>query len=166
MAQRDTTAHPALTDNERQELWRLMLIGQRKLWEHFSTRIKQQHGLTGPQFEALIVLHPVAPHGLTMSRLSKSLLYSSGSASHLVDRLEQLGYVRRQANTHDGRKVEVVLTPRGTELISGARDTHFGDLDRVFAPLVSDTELPTLLAFAKRMVASHPDTDADTTPKP
>ena len=145
-----------LASHDTQELWRLLLIGQRRLWEYFSARIKDEHGLSGAQFEALIVLQNVAPRGLTMSRLSRHLLYSSGSASHLVDRLVQLGYVQRSRTEADGRAVEVSLTPVGAELISSARAMHFADLERVFGPLVGEDELPGLIAFAKRMAAARP----------
>jgi DNA-binding MarR family transcriptional regulator len=89
---------------------------------------------------------------MTMSRLSHSLLYSSGSATNLVARLEQLGYVTRTPDDTDHRVVEVRLTPTGVRLIEEARQLHFADLERIFAPLVSEEELPQLVALARRML--------------
>jgi DNA-binding MarR family transcriptional regulator len=143
-----------LTATDEQEAWRLLLVGQSRLREYFSARIKAQHGLSSAQFEALLVLLSAPDQRLTMSRLSRSLLYSSGSTTNLVARLEQLGYVIRRQSAADQRVVEVELTSAGTEVIQGARDMHFADLERVFTPLVSPDEVPQLVAFAKRMLSA------------
>lgn len=145
------TERRRLTETDEQELWRVLLIGQRRLGEYFSMRIKQEYGLTSPQFEALLILHAAAPSGLTMSRLSRGLLYSSGSASNLVSRLEELGHVERNTPQGDARSIEVTLTESGAELIEAARGMHFADLDRVFAPLVGEQDRPVLESFFARM---------------
>jgi DNA-binding MarR family transcriptional regulator len=146
-----------LTATDGQEAWRLLLIGQSRLREYFAARIRKQFRLSPAQFEALMVLLSSPNQQMTMSHLSHSLLYSSGSATNLVARLEQLGYVARTPGDTDHRVVEVGLTTKGAELIQAARKVHFADLDRVFSPLVSAEELPHLVSLAKRMMAAPLD---------
>jgi DNA-binding MarR family transcriptional regulator len=146
-----------LTATDEQEAWRLLLIGQSRLREYFSARIKKQFGLSSAQFEALMVLLNAPNQRMTMSHLSRSLLYSSGSATNLVARLEELGYVERNPGPTDHRVVEVELTPAGTRLIRAARELHFADLERVFAPLVAAEELPHVVSLAKRMMTAPLD---------
>ena len=48
----------------------------------------------------------------TPGQLAAALGLTSGSVTTMVDRLERMGYVRRQADPRDRRKVNVVPTPK------------------------------------------------------
>ena len=141
----------------RHELWRLLMAGEWMLTDRSTGRITRDFTLTPAQFEALVVLRD-APHGeLAMARLSGHLLYSSGSAAHLVDQLVARGLVARGSTGGDARRVDVALTAPGRDLIERALEAHRADLDDVFAPLVADDELAALTAFARRLVRAAQD---------
>lgn len=146
----------AFTPNDRQELWRLLLLGQGRLRQKFAAQLKADFDLTSAQFEALVVLQESDGHTLTMSGLAHRVLYSSGSTTNLVKRLEERSLVRRHGAAGDGRSVSVTLTETGADLITRARSQHSEDLQEAFEPLVPDEELETLLTFARRLAQRRP----------
>ena len=136
----------------RLEIWRGLLFGQRAMLLRLSADTKERHGLTTAQYEALLTLLDAPGHTLSASDLADALLYSSGSASNLVKRMESLGWVRRREGA-DRRVVLVELTPEGRRLIEAATRDHVAALEKSFAPLVEEDEVEGLLRFARRLAA-------------
>ncbi|MEU2200633.1 MarR family transcriptional regulator [Isoptericola sp. NPDC019482] len=137
----------------RQEIWRGLLLGQRSMLTSMAAELKREFGLTLPAFEALLSLWEAPGGTMQTTRLARSLLYSSGSASHLISRLVDAGLVRRETSAEDARVIEVSLTARGTTLIEGAVEAHLASIARTFEPLVDDADVAALLGFARRMAA-------------
>jgi len=75
-------------------------------------------GLTYPQYLVLLILweHPAQ----TVGEIAASLHLASHAVSPIVNRLEELGMVRRSKDATDGRLVKVELTPAGAELEGSA----------------------------------------------
>jgi DNA-binding MarR family transcriptional regulator len=71
------------------------------------------------------------PYELTPTALSRSLLISSGAMTNRLDRLEARGLIARIPDREDGRKVQVKLTPEGSELIDAAMVSHTADLEQL-----------------------------------
>jgi DNA-binding MarR family transcriptional regulator len=76
-------------------------------------------------------LHPTSP--ASPARLAAHLALSPSTVSEAVKRLERLGYVTRRRGPGDGRRVELLLSPRGAEAMKGASVL---DADRVRRLLV------------------------------
>jgi DNA-binding MarR family transcriptional regulator len=139
----------------RQEIWRGLLYGQRAMMLRLTAEMKTEFGLTVPQFEALLLLSETPRATLSASALAAGLLYSSGSASNLVSRLEELGHVARTARGDDRRAIDVSLTGAGADLIARAAASHLASLRAEFEPLIADDEVAELLAFARRLAAKE-----------
>ena len=77
-------------------------------------------GLTYPQYLAMLVLWETPE--LTLGDLGERLLLDSGTLTPLVKRLEQAGWVRRQRDAADERRLLVSLTPVGRHLRAKAAD--------------------------------------------
>lgn len=137
----------------RQEIWRGLLYGQRAMMLRLTAELKAEFGLTVPQYEALLLLSESPRRTLTSSALATGLLYSSGSGSHLIGRLAEQGHVARTPRPEDARVIDVSLTDAGADLIARARSTHVASLRTEFEPLITDVEVETLLAFARRLAA-------------
>ncbi|MFD1828016.1 MULTISPECIES: MarR family winged helix-turn-helix transcriptional regulator [Mumia] len=144
----------------RQEIWRGLLLGQRSMLTGLAAELKKDFGLTVPSYEALLSLWEAPGHTLKATQLARSLVYSSGSASHLISRLCEAGLVDRVESPEDARVVQVVLTERGAELVERATDAHAESLAREFEPLIDDADLAPLLAFARRLAAHEGVTSA------
>lgn len=137
--------------NDREEIWRGLLYGQRSMMLRLTAELKRDFGLSSAQFEALLTLLETPRNALPATVLSNKLLYSSGSGSHLIARLEELGHVSRTPSVDDARVVIVTLTGSGEKLISAATEAHLAALAREFDPLVKDENVSALLDFARRL---------------
>lgn len=77
-------------------------------------------GLTYPQYLALLVLWE--RDGVGVGELGKRLYLDSGTLTPLLKRLEASGWVRRERDPADERRVVVSLTAEGRALKRRARD--------------------------------------------
>ncbi|MEZ5412340.1 MAG: MarR family transcriptional regulator [Acidimicrobiales bacterium] len=71
-------------------------------------------GLTYPQYLVLLILWE--HRSQTVGEIAAGLHLASHAVSPIVDRLEEVGLVRRLRDDADGRVVLVELTPAGAEL--------------------------------------------------
>lgn len=103
-----------------------------RLYNAANDRLRQRHGIVTSQFESLRYIrdHP----GARVADLSATFAIGIGAASKGVDRLEQRGWVARQANPADRRSSLLALTADGQKLADAAEQT-FEDL---LAELIGD----------------------------
>lgn len=135
--------------------WRGILFAQRSLLVELEKAQKRDFGLSIAQFEALMTLLEAPGHRLRMSELSARLLYSSGSATKLFDRLVERGLAAREPDGRDSRVVTAVLTEAGAELITAARAAHAQFLHSGFAERIAPDELEVLARVARRLAADR-----------
>lgn len=69
------------------------------------------------------------------AELAQHLALRASTVSEAVKRLERLGYIARQAATHDRRRIELTLLPRGAEALKGASILDAGRVERLLAQL-------------------------------
>lgn len=77
------------------------------------TRLGAEHDLSLTQIRVLGILRDRRPR---VTELAAYLGLDKSSMSGLIDRAERRGLLARDRNPHDGRVVEVYLTPAGQEL--------------------------------------------------
>jgi DNA-binding MarR family transcriptional regulator len=71
-----------------------------------------------------------------MSRLSADVALTSGGMTRLVDRMVDPGLVVRQNSPSDRRRIHVVCTRSGQEVLDRAMAAHVESIDgRLMAPL-------------------------------
>lgn len=71
-------------------------------------------GLTFPQYLVMVDLIGLAPQ--TVGELGARVRMDTGTITPLLKRLEKAGYVSRQRDTRDERRVMIDLTPEGRAL--------------------------------------------------
>ncbi|MFN8026783.1 MAG: MarR family winged helix-turn-helix transcriptional regulator [Acidimicrobiia bacterium] len=91
-------------------------------------------GLTLAQFR---VLTHLAWQASPPSRLAAVLDTRPPSVTRLVDRLVDLGYVERDVDTEDRRRVTQVVTPAGWDALERACRAIAGEVDAVIADMPS-----------------------------
>lgn len=92
----------------------------------FSRRaLAEKAQLTPEQYEVLLALKALGGNtGVTIGDLSERLQVKHHSAVSLVDKLEDLRFVRRARGTADRRQVFVTLTPSGSRILSKVAALH------------------------------------------
>ena len=96
----------------------------------------REHRLSISQFGVLEALYHLGP--LCQKDLGKKILKTSGNITLVIDNLEKRNLVTREKNPEDRRKLIIVLTPKGFELIQKIFPKHSKIATSVFSVL--DTE--------------------------
>ncbi|MDD5698057.1 MAG: MarR family transcriptional regulator [Victivallaceae bacterium] len=84
----------------------------------YSRKLNSRFGLTTPQ---LLCLHAIkGTEAATLSDLAKAVNLGGSTVNGIIDRLEDKNYVVRQRSTHDRRKVYLIMTEAGREVVRQA----------------------------------------------
>jgi DNA-binding MarR family transcriptional regulator len=118
---------------------------------HFGSLMRHVAGWHAPDFLGLEVtmsqakcLYVVSLRpGIGMSALAEQLDIGLSSASGLVDRLVEHGYLVRHEDPADRRQQQVLLTPAGAAVVERIRELN-GELLRRLLSGLTDTELHAL----------------------
>jgi DNA-binding MarR family transcriptional regulator len=86
--------------------------------------ILEPHGLTYPQYAALLALwdQPATEGALSMKGLGERLDLDSATLSPLLRRLEKAGLITRRRKAEDNRVVEIQVTASGRDLQEKLRE--------------------------------------------
>lgn len=121
---------------------------QRRLDETFA-----EFRLSFWEFDMLATLRRSgAPYCLAPTTLFSTLMVTSGTMTHRMNKLEASGFVARLPNPEDARSMLVQLTPAGLALIDRAVEAHVANEHRILAPMKAadlaalDAKLAVLLA--------------------
>jgi DNA-binding MarR family transcriptional regulator len=96
-------------------------IDRLRLSVHRLARLMRQNTLPGTSTNQLAVLGRVEKEPRTLRDLASLEQVRSPTMSIVVDRMEQRGWLRREADPFDRRVVRVVITPAGKRLLSARR---------------------------------------------
>lgn len=81
-----------------------------------SRKLAVEYGMTVPQLLCMLKLEEKGP--LTVKQLSAEVFLNASTVVGIVDRLERSGMLARERTDSDRRKVQIVLTKLGKEMLS------------------------------------------------
>jgi len=140
---------PQWLDAHEQGAWREYLRASRLL-EAALDRDLQAHGLQLSEYEILSMLSERPDRRLRMSVIADLVVQSRSRLTHTAGRLENRGWVRREACAGDRRGVELALTDTGFAEITRMAPTH---VTSVRAHLLDHLSREDLLALGRVMSA-------------
>ncbi|MDE8654700.1 MarR family winged helix-turn-helix transcriptional regulator [Novosphingobium album (ex Liu et al. 2023)] len=105
-------------------------------FQAFSETCATEVGLTPQQHQALLAIRAAGASEATVGYVAERLILKPHSATGLVDRLEALGLVTRQAAEHDRRRAHLHLTDRAYQVLSELSGAHRDEIQRL-KPLMS-----------------------------
>lgn len=125
---------------------------QIRLYEDFVSSLAPW-GITPPRFSAMVIVS--RNPGLKLIQLAKVLGIARSGVVILVDALEELGYMQRQAVPEDRRAFSLSLTQKGqTELVEIVKAVREHDV-RMAASL-TEAEQTQLLSLLSRLASGEP----------
>ena len=89
----------------------------------------EKHQLTYPQYVIMLVMFEVG--SIDFKELSVRVNLKTGTLTPIVQKLEQIGYLIRETNPEDHRKVNVVLSDMGHQLHQEIIDVPLGLAERL-----------------------------------
>jgi DNA-binding MarR family transcriptional regulator len=109
-------------------------------FDQWSREAAEAHGLTHAQHQLLLAVRGhQGPGGPTIGDVAESLLVQHHTASGLINRTPALGLLERVRDERDSRRVRLLLTPKGANLLRALTDVHLAEL-RGLAPVFGDLE--------------------------
>ncbi|NJR53139.1 MAG: MarR family transcriptional regulator [Leptolyngbyaceae cyanobacterium CSU_1_3] len=110
-----------------------------RLAKHLEQAIQEtfsEFGLTVGEFDVLATLRRAGrPYQLSPTELFNTLMVSSGTMTHRVDRLEQAELVQRIPDLSDRRGIQIKLTDKGFDVIEKAVEAHVVNEHRILRGL-------------------------------
>ena len=128
-----------------------------RLAKHLERAIQEtfsEFGLTVGEFDVLAALRRSGqPYQLSPTELFNTLMVSSGTMTHRIDRLEQAELVRRIPDPSDRRGLQIELTDRGFSVIEKAVEAHVVNEHRIVGVLEA-SEREALIELLRKLLVS------------
>ena len=134
-------ADPRWLDDEEQRAWRAYLEASRRVMDLLERDLQAASGLPVTYYEVLVRLSEAPGRTMRMSELARRSLSSPSRLSHAVARMEDLGWIRREACPSDRRGSFAVLTDEGFRVIEAAAPGHVESIRTHFLDHLSREQL-------------------------
>ena len=128
-----------------------------RLSKHLERAIQvtfSEFGLTIAEFDVLATLRRSGqPYQLSPTELFQTLMVSSGTMTHRIDRLEQAKLVKRIPDPNDRRGTLIQLTDEGFDVIEKAVEAHVTNEHRALNAL-EKSEREALAGLLRKLLIS------------
>ena len=104
---------------------------------NLQARLLSDYDLTLAQFNILRILRGQHPNPASINLLKERMLDKMSDVSRLVERMQKKELVIRKICPDDRRKAEVIISPKGLNLLSEL-DEHDEDIDNFFKNITSN----------------------------
>lgn len=139
--------------DEKVVLFGLLLETNARLAKDFGAELESKCDLPLAWFDVLLQLRRTETGRLKMNQIAEAIVHSTGGTTRLIDRLEEVGYVRRENCPSDRRAIFVAITDSGNEKLDDALRVHLAFLDESLAQRLSDHERSTLSGLLNKLIA-------------
>ncbi|MEI6072210.1 MAG: MarR family transcriptional regulator [Verrucomicrobiae bacterium] len=137
---------PGLSRAEIERLADIIMVMQRCFVQYLSEELSRGQ-VSFPQF--FLLGHIASGESLSMTEISEMMSHTTAAATGLVDRLGNLGYVKRMHSPDDRRKVLVRITGKGKALVGRIRQDIATKLSLVTAILKPHEQASWLNIYEK-----------------
>ena len=120
-------------------------------------QLQRDSNLRMVEYQVLAMLSESPQRTMRMSSLAEVTNASLSRLSHLVERLEKRGFVRREPDPTDGRFTNAILTDKGLRALVDAAPGHLAHVRSLVVDVLSPEQLRRLGRDAARIM-SHIDT--------
>ena len=120
-------------------------------------QLQRDSNLRMVEYQVLAMLSESPERTMRMSSLAEVTNASLSRLSHLVERLEKRGFVRREPDPTDGRFTNAILTEKGLRALVEAAPGHLAHVRSLVIDVLSPEQLRRLGRDAARIM-SHIDT--------
>ena len=147
-----TTTMSSISE-EANKLADFILFTQRSCILNLSSELNEGK-VSYPQFFLLTYL--ASEDFLSMSSIAQKMGHSTAAATGMVDKLQEMGYLKRMSAAKDRRKIMVAITQEGRDLVARMRQNIVRDLAALMAgadPDARQTLVDTGKSIRKRRLA-------------
>ncbi len=139
--------------NERERhTWIMSLYAQTLLLEQIEQDLQREAGMPLAYYQILVILSEHPGGAMRMSELADAAFFSRSRLSHAIARLEQHGWVRREACPSDRRGSIAALTDRGRRVLEETAPRHVESVRRHLFDQLSEEEAKALGSVSEKLV--------------
>lgn len=124
--------------------WQGFLEASNRVARHLEQQLRDDAGLSHPQYEILVWLAGAPDAEMRMTELARLLITSKSGLTYQVAQLEKRGLVRRRACPTDVRGVFAVLTDDGRRTLTAAAPGHVATVRAALIDVLSPQEREVL----------------------
>jgi DNA-binding MarR family transcriptional regulator len=121
------------------------------LSEFLERQLRNQCGLSIADYQVLAHLSEAPEGRLRSFELGRLLRWEKSRLSQHLGRMQNRGLVSRERCLADQRGAEVVITPRGSDLIKIAAPQHVANVRDVFIDHLTETEMAMLVTIGDKV---------------
>ncbi|MDR7302307.1 MarR family winged helix-turn-helix transcriptional regulator [Haloactinomyces albus] len=137
---------PRWLDSEEMAAWYAFLEASHLVVRRVEQQLREQEGLSHPQYEILVRLAAEPAGEMRMSELAEHVVTSKSGLTYQIGRLEKAGLVRRRSCPGDDRGVYAVLTEDGHNTLRRAAPGHVALVRSSLIDVLGREQLATLAA--------------------
>jgi DNA-binding MarR family transcriptional regulator len=139
-------------DDDEQRIWRRLAAVITLVPAALESQLQRDAHLTHFGYWAMAMLSEAPGRSLRMSELALMANGSQSRLSHLISRLEERGWVRRERVGEDGRGYVAVLTDAGYEKVVATAPGHVEEVRQLIFDQLSPEQLRALDAICQAIL--------------
>jgi DNA-binding MarR family transcriptional regulator len=151
-------AEPRWLNQTEQQAWRAFIAAQRVVNTRIEQQLQRDAGIPHTYYEILVRLSDAPDGRLRMSELAVATLGSRSRLSHAVNRLEQTGWVRREAIESDRRGQVAIITDLGRQKLVEAAPGHVEEVRKSIFDALSEEQVEHLYDLCATLARHSGDT--------
>jgi DNA-binding MarR family transcriptional regulator len=137
---------------EEQAAWRPFVALLFRMPAALDAQLQKDAGISNFEYMVLSSLSEAPGRTLRMSELAAMASGSLSRLSHVVNRLEGRGWVRREACPGDGRFINAVLTDEGWAKVVATAPGHVAAVRKLLVDVLSPEELRALGSVSEHLL--------------
>jgi DNA-binding MarR family transcriptional regulator len=114
-----------------------------------------RHGITGAQFNVLMILDDYQGREFRQHELADILVVNRASAGSVLERMERNGWIERTPDAEDRRALRVRMTRAGRAKLQQVRPPYYQLMKRIFGH-EEERGLDAFILFCDRLRAAIP----------
>ena len=110
----------------------------------------KEFGIYEPQYNVLRILRGAKGKPISVNTILENMVQRSSNVTRIVDKLAAKGLVERTLSAEDRRKMDIIITKNGMELLKKL-DKKVEDFHKPMMNNLSDEEADTLKQLIKKL---------------
>lgn len=148
MTERPT--HPRATERE-WALWTSFFPMESELWQWLGRRLRDDTGLSEPDWQVLDILGNTPGHALRAFHLAERASFSKSRLHQHAARMTARGYLRQQPSPDDGRGTIIALTETGLATFRDAQTHRARHIREAIVDALTPAEVDALIALSTKI---------------
>ncbi|MFC4377825.1 MarR family winged helix-turn-helix transcriptional regulator [Nocardia halotolerans] len=137
-------------DSVERRAWNAVVTLAMRVPSALDSRLQREFGMTHFEYRVLALLQEAPEHRMRLSTLAARGHGSISRLSHVVSKLERVGWARREA-AGSGRGIDAVLTPSGLAKVVEATPDYLVAARRLVLDGLDETQKSELAVLGERL---------------